>query len=83
MLYIVPQQPGTGAQMLRRLARLEEQIINVDAHITRQLLIVAQLERAGFPARSARGILAGFDKIREESIAERDRIRALLDQVTG
>ena len=81
MLYVVPPKTGNGAEMLRRLARLQEQIIAVDAHIGRQLLVVAQLERAGFPARSARAILAGFDDIREQYIAERDRIRALLDQV--
>lgn len=83
MLYVVPPKPGNGAEMLRRLARLEEQIVAIDAHIGRQLLVIARLERAGFPAQSARGILAGFDNIREECISERNRIRGLLDQVTG
>lgn len=81
MLYVGLPNSVDGAQMLRRLARLEEQILAVDAHIGRQLLVIARLERAGFPARSARSILAGFDNIREQTIAERDRIRALMDQV--
>lgn len=81
MLYVVPPKTADGAEMLRRLARLEEQIVAVDAHIGRQLLVVARLEGAGFPTHSARRILAGFDDIREQCITERNRIRALLDQV--
>ena len=62
----------------QRLAKAEEQV-ELGAHnVVRQREIVAQLERDGFDTVGARMLLIEFEEAQTAYIAERDRLRRLV-----
>jgi len=62
----------------QRLAKAEEQV-ELGAHnVMRQREIVAQLERDGFDTVGARMLLIEFEEAQTAYIAERDRLRRLV-----
>jgi uncharacterized membrane protein len=64
----------------QHLARAEQHIAECEQHITRQREIIAQFERDGHDAATARQLLKTFEELLAMHIANRHR---LLDELKG
>jgi hypothetical protein len=69
--------------LLQHLAKAEEQV-ELGAHnVVRQREIVAQLDRDGFDTVGARALLIEFEEAQTSYIAERDRLRRVVQSWQG
>ena len=74
------------AMIEKHLAQAERHVADGERHITRQRQIIAELERDGHDAGSAKELLTIFEETQAIHIADRDRLKEearIADQRSG
>jgi len=71
------------ATIEQHLAQAERHVAEGESYVERQRQIVAELERDGHDAATAKALLATFEEMQATQIAERDRLRQALRNATG
>ena len=71
------------AMVADHLAKAERHVTEGEAHVARQTKLVAKMEQEGYDTCEARASLALFKEMQELHVADRDRLRKELVDISA